>query len=81
VAKILLALSKPHMDNSQLRNLDLEQNRELIQENALKVCGLAFTNENIAARVNAFGPLAFCTFLQLILTGPNIDLENEVVDT
>ena len=30
------------------------------QEHALRVCGLAWTNEDIAARVNAFGPLAFC---------------------
>ena len=29
---------------------------------ALRVCGLAATNKDISARVNAFGPLAFCGF-------------------
>lgn len=31
-----------------------------VLENTLQVCGLAYTNENTAARVNAFGPLAYC---------------------
>lgn len=32
------------------------------QEQALQVCGLAWTNTDEAARVNAFGPMAFCEF-------------------
>jgi hypothetical protein len=35
---------------------------DLAQVHALKVCGLAYTNKDVAARVNAFGPLAFCQF-------------------
>lgn len=31
-----------------------------IHNAALKICGLANTNRNVSARVNAFGPLAFC---------------------
>jgi hypothetical protein len=60
VAEILLAQSKPHPDIPQFRNLNLDQDQEIIQDSSLRVCGLAFTNENIATRVNAFGPLAFC---------------------
>ena len=36
------------------------EKRDLANYYALQVCGLAFTNDDIAARVNAFGPLAFC---------------------
>ena len=32
----------------------------VILESSLEVCGLADTNNNVSARVNAFGPLAFC---------------------
>lgn len=42
-----------------------EDDEACIRDKALEVCGLAFTNDNVAARVNAFGPLAFCTYLQL----------------
>lgn len=30
------------------------------EEQALQVCGAAWTNVDEAARVNAFGPMAFC---------------------
>lgn len=42
-----------------------EDDEACIRDKALEVCGLAYTNDNVAARVNAFGPLAFCTYLQL----------------
>ncbi|KAF2802204.1 uncharacterized protein BDZ99DRAFT_576908 [Mytilinidion resinicola] len=54
VAEILLVLSKPG------QALDSEGREMRVQELALQVCGLAFTNEDVPARVNAFGPLAFC---------------------
>ncbi|KAG9230251.1 hypothetical protein BJ875DRAFT_162264 [Amylocarpus encephaloides] len=50
VAEILLATQKP----------GLGIDRDVILYHALRVCGLAYTNENVAARVNAFGPLSFC---------------------
>jgi hypothetical protein len=46
----------------------------------LKICGLAFTNDNVSARVNAFGPLAFCKSSCMILIGSNIDAK-QVADT
>jgi len=70
VAEILLALSKPNTDILQFRILGIEQSQGIIQGHALKVCGLAFTNENIAARVNAFGPLAFCKSAPVEVDGP-----------
>ncbi len=56
IAKILLALYNPsgYID------------RDIILENTLRVCGMAYTNENTAARVNAFGPLAFCQSARLL---------------
>jgi len=33
---------------------------EFAEDRALRVCGLAWTNEDASAMVNAFGPLAFC---------------------
>lgn len=56
MAKIILTLSSPESGITEPRPCD-EDN---ILDNALRVCGLAYTNDNIAARVNAFGPLAFC---------------------
>ncbi|RDL30161.1 uncharacterized protein BP5553_10439 [Venustampulla echinocandica] len=50
VAEILLALFDPFAP----------ANQEAVLEHAIKICGLAYTNDNVAARVNAFGPLAFC---------------------
>ena len=62
VAKILLSLSEPRPlapnFGVTLRGLSLP----LVREEALKICGLAYTNENVSARVNAFGPLAFCEY-------------------
>ena len=60
VAKILLAMFRhPMLERSsdvQAFNAD----HELARQHALRVCGLAYMNDNVAARVNAFGPSAFC---------------------
>ncbi|KAG9962738.1 phytanoyl-CoA dioxygenase family protein, partial [Aureobasidium melanogenum] len=45
-AKTLLLLQNP---DTQIDIRDIE-----------RLCGIAYTNENKAARVNAFGPMAFC---------------------
>jgi hypothetical protein len=37
-------------------------NISLVRDEALKVCGLAYTNQDVAARVNAFGRLTFCLY-------------------
>ncbi|RDW84382.1 hypothetical protein BP6252_01972 [Coleophoma cylindrospora] len=50
IAEILLAIYDPFSP------ID----REFVLEQTLKVCGLAYTNDNVAARVNVFGPLAYC---------------------
>jgi hypothetical protein len=58
VAKILLVMFRhPSLERSS----DVQAfipNHEPTQQHALRVCGLAYTNDNAAARVNAFGPLA-----------------------
>jgi len=61
-AEILLALSssEPQIDGSN-RPLDV------VQKLAIRVCGIAFTNEDLGATLNGFGPLLFCEFL---LIGP-----------
>ncbi|KEQ58391.1 uncharacterized protein M437DRAFT_59491, partial [Aureobasidium melanogenum CBS 110374] len=48
-AKTLLLLRNP---DTQIDIQDIE-----------RLCGIAYTNENKAARVNAFGPMAFCKLL------------------
>ncbi|KAG9628548.1 hypothetical protein KCU64_g17826, partial [Aureobasidium melanogenum] len=45
-ARTLLLLRNP---STQIETKDVE-----------RLCGIAYTNENKAARVNAFGPMAFC---------------------
>ena len=60
MAEMLLALSKPSPQNPQFGMAGREESQAAIEGHALKICGLAFTNENVSARVNAFGPLAFC---------------------
>jgi hypothetical protein len=62
VAEILLAVYDPCPDGGHLGRRSLV----FAEEKALQVCGLAWTNENDAARVNAFGPLAFCEFTRPI---------------
>ncbi|KAM0820324.1 hypothetical protein AB5N19_06143 [Seiridium cardinale] len=54
LAKILLLLSSPthRFDSSQTPP-------EAVQKLALRICGLARTNENLAAMLNSFGPLFF----------------------
>jgi hypothetical protein len=61
LARILLALSEPLPSEFDSGIIDREPSTLQVREEALRVCGLAFTNENVAARVNAFGPLAFCS--------------------
>lgn len=51
-------LSLHYSDSEQEEPSDLAV--EFAQDQALQVCGLAWTNANEAARVNAFGPMAFC---------------------
>jgi len=57
-AKILLALSSPELqtDGSNLP-------ADLVQKLAIRVCGIAFTNEDLGATLNGFGPLLFCESL------------------
>lgn len=56
VAEILLVTFRhPSLERSS----DIQAfipNHELTQQHALRVCGLAYTNDNATARVNAFGP-------------------------
>lgn len=60
VAEILLRLFNPSPAGGHVGQGDLE----FAQDRALKVCGLAWTNDNVPARVNAFGPLAFCEYVR-----------------
>lgn len=60
VAEMLLRLSQPCPGAPAFGLIGREASRDAIETPALMVCGLAFTNDNIPARVNAFGPLAFC---------------------
>ena len=54
-AEILLSLSSPEpQTKSSKRPLDV------VQKLAIRVCGIAFTNEDLAATLNSFGPLLFC---------------------
>ena len=51
---------------SVLRSHDLRQEGgKQLQEDAGKICGLAFTSESAAVMVNSFGPISFsCRYLQ-----------------
>ncbi|KZF23020.1 hypothetical protein L228DRAFT_141531 [Xylona heveae TC161] len=61
IAEILLALYDPTHDAMPRYFTKLDQHTfETIQEHTLRVCGLAYTNDDASARVNAFGPLSFC---------------------
>jgi hypothetical protein len=60
VAKTLLGLSQPYPGTSAFGLIGREANQHVIETSDLLICGLAFTNDDISARVNAFGPLAFC---------------------
>ncbi|KAE9375243.1 hypothetical protein N431DRAFT_542827 [Stipitochalara longipes BDJ] len=60
VAEILLALSQPGPNTPQFGIVGRENSQAAVESHVLKICGLAFTNNNVSARVNAFGPLAFC---------------------
>jgi hypothetical protein len=62
VAELLLATFRPLPLDESLDTQAFQTRDELAQDLALKVCGLAYTNDNIAARVNGFGPLAFCQY-------------------
>ncbi|KAI1616484.1 hypothetical protein EDD36DRAFT_415380 [Exophiala viscosa] len=56
VAEIMLALYDPCPTGGHLG----PRSFRFAEEQALDICGLAWTNEDDSARVNAFGPLAFC---------------------
>lgn len=75
VADILLALSKPYLNTPRFGILGREGSQVAIEGHVLKICGLAFTNENVSARVNVFGPLAFCKFSSMNLIRSNIDAD------
>jgi hypothetical protein len=61
IAEILLTLYNPLHPGAQFG----EPERQFAEDHALRVCGLAFTNDNVAARVNAFGPLSFCEYYSI----------------
>lgn len=58
VAEILLTLHNPILSGVPLGTPE----RQVAEDHALRVAGLAFTNDNVSARVNAFGPLSFCEY-------------------
>jgi hypothetical protein len=80
VAEILLTLSQPNPNIPEFSIHGREGSEAAIEGHVLKICGLAFTNENVSARVNAFGPLAFCKFPSTTLIRSNIDI-NKVANT
>jgi len=53
---MLLTLFNPSPAGGHLGKADLE----FAEDRALRICGLAQTNDDVSAKVNAFGPLAFC---------------------
>jgi len=56
IAEILLMLFNPLSASGHVTQADLD----FAQNHSERVCGLAWTNDDVSARVNAFGPLAFC---------------------
>jgi hypothetical protein len=67
VAKILLSLSEPLPLAPSFGVIGRGLILPFVRDEALKVCGLAYTNEDVSARVNAFGPLAFCAYAVAVL--------------
>jgi hypothetical protein len=59
-----MMLSLHHPDSGQEEPIDSAV--EFAEDQALQVCGLAWTNANEAARVNAFGPMAFCKSVRIL---------------
>lgn len=64
VAEMLLGLSQPFSSAFAFGLIGREANHHAVETSALMVCGLAFTNNDISARVNAFGPLTFCELIR-----------------
>ena len=58
VSEILLRLFNPSPGKRRIGQVDLD----FAEDRALRVCGLASTNDDVSGRVNAYGPLAFCKF-------------------
>jgi hypothetical protein len=56
VAEIFLILYDPSPQGGHLDYRNLTS----VEDQALQICGSAWTNLDEAARVNAFGPMAFC---------------------
>lgn len=56
VAEIMLRLFNPSPVNGHICQADLD----FVEDRALRICGLACTNDDVSGKVNAFGPLAFC---------------------
>ena len=61
IAEMLLTLFNPSPVCGHLGKADLE----FAEDRALRVCGLAKTNDDVSAKVNAFGPLAFCKYFSV----------------
>jgi hypothetical protein len=56
VAEMLLVLHDPSPEGGHLSHRSLA----FVEDQALQILGTAWTNLDEAARVNAFGPMAFC---------------------
>ncbi len=59
VAEILLALSRPTPNTPQFGLSGRDEGTVIINSHAMRLCGLAYSNDDVAARLNVFGPLAF----------------------
>jgi hypothetical protein len=60
IAKMLLILSSPEPQTRSSKPTQHNRPPDLVEKLTVRVCGLAFTNEDLAATLNAFGPLSFC---------------------
>lgn len=67
ISEMLLELAKPLPGAGKFGLMGREECQQSIETSALKICGTAFTNDDVPARVNSFGPLAFCEFCMIIL--------------
>ncbi|KAF2998229.1 hypothetical protein E8E13_005566 [Curvularia kusanoi] len=60
IAEMLLILNNPRLERESLS----QHMSELVQDQALRICGMAWTTADEAAWVNSFGPMAFCELAQ-----------------
>lgn len=52
-------LSQPLPNAPQFGLSGREESGEIVESHAFRICGLVYSNADIAARLNVFGPLAF----------------------